>query len=73
MEEKLNMIYEKLLELEIAFKDIEHQKRMKEYKEQQKEVGYRIEDLKYIKEKELENKAEQMMIFRNQNCLMEDK
>lgn len=73
MEEKLNMIYEKLLDLEIAFKDIEHQKRMKEYEAQQKEVGYRIEDLKYIKEKEFENKAEQMMIFRNQNCFMEDK
>ena len=73
MEEKLNMIYEKLLDLEIAFKDVEYQKRMKEYEMQQKEIGYRIEDLKYIKEKELENKAEQMAIFRNQNSLLENK
>lgn len=65
MEEKLNMIYEKILDLEIAIKDIENQKRIKELVSEKKEIEYRIDDLKYIKEKEYEVKAELMSMFRN--------
>ena len=65
MEEKLNMIYEKLLELDIAFKDMQYEKERKEKEYQKKEIEYRIEDLKYVREKQLENKAEMMNMFRN--------
>lgn len=65
MEEKLNMIYEKLLDLEITFKEVEHQKRLKELAAEKRDIQYRIDDLKYIKEKELERKAELMSFFKN--------
>lgn len=64
MDEKLNMIYEKLLDLEIAFKDIQYEKERKEKEYEKKNIEYRIEDLKYIREKQLENKAEMMSIFK---------
>lgn len=64
MEEKLNMIYAKLLDLEIAFKQIQFEKELKEKERERKEIDYRIEDLKYIREKELENKAEMLNTFR---------
>lgn len=64
MEEKLNMIYEKLLDLEIAFKQVQFEKELKEKERERKEIDYRIEDLKYIREKELENKAEMLNTFR---------
>lgn len=64
MEEKLNMIYAKLLDLEIAFKQVQFEKELKE--RERKEMDYRkeIEDLKYIREKELENKEEMLNTFR---------
>lgn len=64
MEEKLNMIYAKLLDLEIAFKQVQFEKELKEKERERKEIDYRIEDLKYIREKELENKAEMLNTFR---------
>lgn len=64
MEEKLNMIYAKLLDLEIAFKQVNFEKELKEKERERKEIDYRIEDLKYIREKELENKAEMLNTFR---------
>ena len=65
MEEKLNLIYEKLLDLEIAFKAEEYQKRLKELEAEKRDIQYRIDDLKYIKEKELEYKEEMLSIFKN--------
>lgn len=65
MEDKLNMIYEKLLDLEIMFKDIQYEKEKKNKEEEKRNLEYRIEDLKYIREKELERKAELMEIFRH--------
>ena len=65
MEEKLNMIFEKMLDIECAFKEIQYEKRKKELEYEKKEIEYKIDDLKYIKEKELEYKAEMMSIFRN--------
>ena len=76
MEEKLNMIYAKLLDLEIAFKQVQFEKELKEKERERKEIDYRIEDLKYIREKELENKAEMLNTFRyigNQMQVEEDK
>lgn len=64
MEEKLNMIYAKLLDLEFAFKQVQFEKELKEKERERKEIDYRIEDLKYIREKELENKAEMLNTFR---------
>ena len=52
MEEKLNMIYAKLLDLEIAFKEIQYEKKRKELESEERDIKYRIEDLKYIKEKD---------------------
>ena len=72
MESKLNMIYEKLLDLEIGFKEIQYEKKLKELESEKKDVGYRIEDLKYIREKELEYKAEMMSIFRNVEMQVEE-
>ena len=66
MEEKLNMIYAKLLDLESAFKEVQNDKKRKELESEEREIKYRIEDLKYIKNKELEYKAEMMSIFRGQ-------
>lgn len=65
MEEQLNMIYKKLLDLEIAFKDIESQKRLKELEAEKRDIQYKIDDLKYIREKELERKEEDMSFFKN--------
>lgn len=64
-EEKLDKIYEKLLEFEIAFKDVEREKELKRLEQERKNMQYRIDDLKYIREKELENKEEMMAMFRN--------
>lgn len=72
MEEKLNMIYEKLLDLEIGFKDIQYEKERKEKEYEKKNIEYRIEDLKYIREKQLENKAEMMSIFRTIDKQMQE-
>lgn len=72
MNEKLNMIYEKLLDLEIAFKDIQYEKERKEKEYEKKNIEYRIEDLKYIREKQLENKAEMMSIFRTIDKQMQE-
>lgn len=72
MEEKLNMIYEKLLDLEIAFKDIQYEKERKEKEYEKKNIEYRIEDLKYIRKKQLENKAEMMSIFRTIDKQMQE-
>lgn len=72
MKEKLNMIYEKLLDLEIAFKDIQYEKERKEKEYEKKNIEYRIEDLKYIRKKQLENKAEMMSIFRTIDKQMQE-
>lgn len=72
MEEKLNMIYEKLLDLEIAFKDMQYEKERKEKEYEKKNIEYRIEDLKYIREKQLENKEEMMSIFRTIDKQMQE-
>lgn len=63
MEEKLNMIYEKLLDLEIVVHDMEYQKRLKELEAEKRDIQYKIDDLKHIKEKELERKVELMSFF----------
>ena len=62
---KLDLIYEKLLDLEIMFNNLELEKEKHEKESQKRDIEYRIEDIKYMREKQLENKAELMSIFRN--------
>jgi hypothetical protein len=63
-EEKLNLIYEKLLDLEFQIRDIENEKKLKELVSEKQDIQYRIDDIQYIKGKEVENRAELMAIFR---------
>lgn len=64
-EEKLNKIYEKLLDLEIEIKDIQNEKRLKEFEIEKRDVQYRIDDIKFMREKQMEYKEEMMSKFRN--------
>lgn len=64
-EEKLNLIYEKLLDIEFQIKDIENEKKLKEFVSKKQDMQYRIDDINYIKEKDMESRAELMAIFRN--------
>lgn len=64
-EEKLDKIYEKLLDLEIEIKDIQNEKRLKEFESEKRDAQYRIDDIKYMREKQMEYKGEMMSMFRN--------
>lgn len=71
-EEKLDKIYEKLLECEIAFKDIQNEKRIKELESEKRNIQYEIDDMKYMREKQLEYKEEMLSMFRNLKSVEED-
>ena len=66
MEEKLNIIFEKLLEIEGSMNEEKYQQKLKELECKKKEVNYQIEDLEYARKKVLEDRAE--MIHRFRNC-----
>lgn len=65
MEEKLNMIFEKLLDIEIGMREKEYEKKKEELEHEKKGIECRIDDLKYIREREFERKTEEMCVFRN--------
>ena len=54
MEEKLNKIYQKLLDIETRIKIIEYDRELKEAEAEERNVKYKIEDIKngshYIRE-----------------------
>ena len=71
-EEKLDKIYEKLLDLEIGIKDIQNEKRLKEFESEKRDIQYRIDDTKYMREKQMEYKEEMMTKFRNLKSVEEE-
>ena len=73
MEEKLNRIYEKLLDIEIMLKREKIDKTIKEFEAKEREDRGRLEELHYEMCKQNENWNEEMTIFRNLKELKEIK
>jgi len=64
-EEKLDKIYEKLLDLEFQISKIENEKKLKELEAEKQDIKFKIDDINYTNEKKDENRAELMHMFRN--------
>lgn len=65
MEEKLNIIFEKLLEIESSLNEEKYQKKLKELEIEQTDLKYKIDDLKFAREKQCEYRTEMMTRFRS--------
>lgn len=65
MNEKLNLIYEKLLEIQSCLNEENYHKRLKELENEQKELTYKIEDLKYQREGQYRYNREMIDNFRS--------
>lgn len=64
MEEKLNKIYQKLLDIETRIKIIEYDRELKEAEAEEKNVKYKIEDIKNGSHYIREQAEEEMAMFR---------
>lgn len=65
MEEKLNMIYAKLLEIENSMNREKFETKLKVLENQQKELNYQMDDLKHNMIREQEYNAELLARFRS--------
>ena len=65
MEEKLNMIYSKLLEIENSMNREKFETKLKVLENQQKELNYQMDDLKHNMIREKEYNAELLARFRS--------
>lgn len=65
MEEKLNMIYAKLLEIKNSMNREKLEAKLKVLENQQKELNYQMEDLKHNMIREQEYNAELLARFRS--------
>ena len=64
MEEKLDMIFKKLIEIDNNMKKDKFENKLKELEYQQKDLNYKMDDLKHNMIREQENNDELLAMFR---------